>query len=347
MTTSITLNGRFYSHRPTGMQRYALELVSRLGNHMEVVRPKHALRGGLGHLWEQVYLPLATGRKLLWSPNNTGPITVSRQVCTIHDLIPLDRPQWFTPKFVALYRWLMPRLVSNLQHMVAISEFTKQRIIENFQVDPSKISVVPNGVDQAFQPASPERILQMRQELGIEDKPYVLCVSSLEPRKNLKALLQAWKCLPPQVQKEFQLVLAGAKGSSAVFGDAGISDPPPGAIFTGYVAQDMLPVLYSGASVFAYPSLYEGFGLPPLEAMACGVPVLTSNTSSIPEVVGNSGVLVDPEDIDSIANGLLRLMTDESLRADLSARGLQRARLLSWDRTAEQTWQILERAAAA
>ena len=345
--TTITLNGRFYSHRPTGMQRYALELVSRIGSHMDVVRPKHALRGGLGHLWEQLYLPLLTGRKLLWSPNNTGPISVSRQVCTIHDLIPLDHPEWFTPKFVALYRWLMPRLVGNLQHIVAISEFTKIRIIENFKVNPAKISVVPNGVDHAFQPSSPERVTRMRKELGLGEKPYVLCVSSVEPRKNLGALLKAWTALPSKVQKEFQLVLAGAKGSSAVFGDAGLGEPPSGAIFTGYVAQETLPALYSGASIFAYPSLYEGFGLPPLEAMACGVPVLTSNTSSIPEVVGDAGVLVHPEQIDSIVDGLLRLMTDESLRSELAVRGLERAKLLSWDRTAEQTWKILERAAAA
>ncbi len=345
--TTITLNGRFYSHRPTGMQRYALELVSRIGSHLNIVRPKHALRGGLGHLWEQLYLPLATGRKLLWSPNNTGPITVSRQVCTIHDLIPLDHPEWFAPKFVALYRWLMPRLAANLQHMVAISEFTKTRLIENFQVDPAKISVVPNGVDRSFQPAGPERIAEMRKTLKLSEKPYVLCVSSVEPRKNLKALLKAWTCLPANMQKEFQLVLAGAKGSSAVFGDAGLGEPPPGAVFTGYVAQEYLPALYSGASIFAYPSLYEGFGLPPLEAMACGVPVLTSNTSSIPEVVGDAGVLIDPESTDAIADGLSRLMADESLRSQLATRGWQRAQLLSWDRTAEQTWQILERAAAA
>src|SRR3954465_12595712 len=131
---NIKLNGRFYCHRPTGMQRYALELVNRIGNKLDVVRPTRSLRGGLGHLWEQVYLPFATGNGLLWSPNNTGPISVSRQVCTIHDLIPIDRPEWFSRQFVTLYRWLMPRLAANLQHIIAISEFTKSRIIENFQI---------------------------------------------------------------------------------------------------------------------------------------------------------------------------------------------------------------------
>jgi glycosyltransferase involved in cell wall biosynthesis len=343
----IKLNGRFYSHRPTGMQRYALELVSRIGDRLEVLRPKHALRGGLGHLWEQVYLPVATGRGLLWSPNNTGPLSVARQVCTVHDLIPLDHPEWFNPRFVALYRWLMPRLMTRLQHIVAISEFTRQRLLHLFDIDPSKITVIPNGVDKSFQPAPPDRIRQVRASLGLGDKPYVLCVSSFEPRKNLKGLLAAWAALPASIRNQFQLVLTGARGSGKVFGDAGIGEPPVGAIFTGYVAQEDLPALYSGAEIFAYPSLYEGFGLPPLEAMASGVPVLTSKTSSIPEVVADAGVLVDPADIDSIQEGLYRLMTNEQLRRELSERGLNRAQSLSWDRTADETWRILEREAAA
>ena len=343
---AIKLNGRFYSHRPTGMQRYALELVSRIGDRLQVLRPKHSLRGGLGHLWEQVYLPVATGSGLLWSPNNTGPLGVSHQVCTVHDLIPLDHPEWFNPRFVALYRWLMPRLMARLQHIIAISEFTKRRLLHLFNVDAAKITVVPNGVDGLFRPAPLARVRRVRASLQLGDKPYVLCVSSFEPRKNLKALLAAWAALPSSIRSEFQLVLAGARGSSKVFGDAEIVEPPPGAIFTGYVSQEDLPALYSGAEIFAYPSLYEGFGLPPLEAMAAGVPVLTSNSSSIPEVVGDAGVLVDPADIDSIREGLYRLMTKEALRKELSERGLNRARTMSWDRTAGETWRILEREAA-
>lgn len=343
---AIKLNGRFYSHRPTGMQRYALELVERLGNRLEVVRPRHPLRGGLGHLWEQVYLPLANGSGFLWSPNNTGPLSVARQVCTVHDLIPLDHPEWFNPRFVALYRWLMPRLMTRLQHIIAISQFTKDRLINLFNLDAAKITVIPNGVDHSFRPAAAEQIRRVRDALGLGDKPYVLCVSSFEPRKNLKGLLAAWAALPGSIRNEFQLVLSGARGSSKVFGDSGVGEPPPGAVFTGYVPQEDLPALYSGAEIFAYPSLYEGFGLPPLEAMASGVPVLTSKTSSIPEVVGNAGMLVDPADIDSIRDGLERLMTDEQLRKDFADRGLKRAQTMSWDRTADETWRILKREAA-
>jgi glycosyltransferase involved in cell wall biosynthesis len=343
---TITLNGRFYSHRPTGMQRYAIELVSRFGERLEVIRPHRPLRGGFGHVWEQVYLPLATRKRLLWSPNNTGPLSISRQVCTIHDLIPLDHPEWFNPRFVALYKWLMPRLVAQLQHVIAISEFTKLRLIEHFQIDPVKVSVVPNGVDSAFRPCPPERVKEVRKRIGLGEKPYVLCVSSLEPRKNLKRLLDAWARLPHALHNEYQLVLAGAKGNAAVFGDAGLEDPPPNAMFTGYVAQEDLPALYSGAVLFAYPSLYEGFGLPPLEAMACGVPVVTSGTSSIPEVTDGAAITVDPKNLESVTEGLRELMTNESLRSSLAERGLRRAAQLSWDTTARKTWAILEREAA-
>ena len=343
----IKLNGRFYSHtHPTGMQRYALEMVSRVGGGLEIVRPGPSLKGGMGHLWEQAYLPVAARKSLLWSPNNTGPVAVSRQVVTIHDLIPLDHPEWFSPRFVALYRWLLPRLVHKAQHLVAISEFTRLRLIEGLRVDSSKITVIPNGVDKAFRPQTPERINQVRKALNLGDKPYVLCVGSVEPRKNLKGLLAAWAQLPFNIRKEYNLVLAGKSGRKEVFGDAGLDHVPEGAMFTGYVAQEDLPPLYSGAAVFAYPSLYEGFGLPPLEAMASGVPVVTSNNSSIPEVVGDAGVLVDPSDTQSIAEGLFRLMSREDLRKDYSRRGIERAASLSWDVSAERTWTVLQREAA-
>jgi glycosyltransferase involved in cell wall biosynthesis len=240
----------------------------------------------------------------------------------------------------------MPRLVAQLQHVIAISEFTKRRLLEHFQIDPTKISVVPNGVDSVFRPYPVERVKEVRKRIGLGEMPYVLCVSSLEPRKNLKRLLEAWARLPHALHDDHQLVLAGAKGNAAVFGDAGIENPPPSTKFTGYVAQEDLPALYSGAILFAYPSLYEGFGLPPLEAMACGVPVVTSDTSSIPEVTDGAAITVDPMNTEAIAEGLRELMTNENLRSSLAERGLKRAAQLSWDTTARKTWAILEREAA-
>jgi glycosyltransferase involved in cell wall biosynthesis len=342
----IKVNGRFYAHRPTGMQRYALEVSKRFPASARIVRPRRALRGSAGHMWEQLYLPLATGGDLLWSPNNTGPLAVSRQICTIHDVIPLDRPEWFATNFVALYRWLLPRLTKKLQHIIAISHFTKSRVVNLFGIDANKVTVIPNGVDAAFRPHTPEEIQELRTALGLDRRPYVLCVGSVEPRKNLKTLLRAWTMLSKWARDEHQLVIAGPEGNSVVFRDAGIGEVPPGVRFTGYVAQEQLPVLYAGAAVFVYPSLYEGFGLPPLEAMASGVPVVTSGTSSIPEVVGQGAVLVNPDEPEDIAKHLECVLANEDLRRSLSERGLARARELTWESTAVQTWRVLAEQAA-
>jgi len=347
MASEIKVNGRFCSHRPTGMQRYALEVSARCPSQPHIVRPRRGLKGALGHAWEQMYLPLATGRDLLWSPNNTGPLAVRRQVCTIHDLIPLDHPEWFSPNFVSLYRWLLPRLATKLRRIIAISEFTKLRIMELLGVNGQLISVIPNGVDTAFCPQSSEPIALVRQKLGLGSRPYALCVGSLEPRKNVKTLLRAWTLLPAALQSEVQLVLAGPKGNLGVFRDAGIGELPKDVLLTGYVPQEDLPALYAGAAAFVYPSLYEGFGLPPLEAMACGTPVVTSSTSSIPEVVGDAAVTVNPESAEEIAYGIEQILTKESLRRRLAQRGLERAQALTWDRTAQLTWHLLAQEAAA
>jgi len=150
--TRIALKARFRSHRPTGMQRYALELSSRFAAYLDPLVPERPLKGPSGHLWEQLYLPAAVGGRLLWSPNNTGPLAVAKQVCTIHDLIPLDHPEWFSRKFSQWYRWLLPRLAKRVRQIIAISEFTKCRIVELLGVPPEKIAVIPNGVNARFSP---------------------------------------------------------------------------------------------------------------------------------------------------------------------------------------------------
>jgi len=337
---AIALNARFYSHVPTGMQRYALEMAKRFAEELFVVRPRRPLRGTEGHAWEQLYLPIASRGRLLWSPNNTGPLGVSRQVCTIHDIIPIDRPEWFSPRFSAWYNWRLPKLVHRVQHLIAVSEFTKQRLVERLGVAPSKVTVVWNGVDAQFTPRSSDEIEHMRRVLGISSRQYLLSVGSLEPRKNLRALLTAWRRIAPELPRDIDLVVVGAKGASQVFSDAKLGEIPPRVCLTGYVAQEQLPALYSGAMALVYPSLYEGFGLPPLEAMACGTPVVTSGTTSLPEVVGDSAVLVDPLSPDSIAEGIQRIVLDAPLRDQLRENGLLRARGITWDRAVTETRKI-------
>ena len=339
--TEIALNARFYAHRPTGMQRYALQLARRFADRIQPLRPARPLRGVTGHLWEQLYLPSAVGGRLLWSPNNTGPLAVGRQVCTIHDLIPLDHPEWFNRRFSAWYEWLLPKLAKKIQHIIAISQFTKHRIVDRLGVRPEKVTVIPNGVDERFSPRTPEEIQAVRRSLGINAPAYILYVGSLEPRKNLRRLLQAWARVQPSLAAEVELVVAGAKGSSRVFESARLDLLPPRVQFTGYVSDEQLPCLYSGALALVYPSLYEGFGLPPLEAMACGTPVVTSNGTSLPEVAAGVAVLVDPEDIDSIAEGIRRVVASSALRDNMRRIGLERASRTTWDCTAQRTLELL------
>ncbi|MDQ6706963.1 MAG: glycosyltransferase family 4 protein [Acidobacteriota bacterium] len=337
----IALNSRFYAHRPTGMQRYALELAARFGGNIQQIRPDRPLKGAAGHLWEQVYLPAALRGRMLWSPNNTGPLAVANQVCTFHDLIPLDRPEWFNPRFAAWCQWLLPRLARKVRRIISVSEFTKQRIVERCGIDASKITVIPNGVDARFHPRPAGEIAAMRESLGIGGAPYLLCVGSVEPRKNLPRLLNAWSSALAKMPEDVQLVVAGAKGAPLVFSNVAVGKLPARVRLTGYVNDQQLPALYSGAMALVYPSLYEGFGLPPLEAMACGVPVITSNGTSLPEVVGDAAVLADPSDIESISEAILRVTRDESLRKAMRAKGLARAERYRWDAVASKTWQVL------
>jgi glycosyltransferase involved in cell wall biosynthesis len=340
-TSSIALNARFYSHAPTGMQRYGIEMANRLDDLLKVLKPASPLKGAKGHLWEQMYLPTAAGKRLLWSPNNTGPLAVAHQVCTIHDIIPIEHPEWFSSEFSGWYQWLMPKLVDRVQHIIAVSHFTKQRLVERFAIKPEKVSVVWNGVDASFRPRPLREIEHTKKEAGIQSPRYVLSLGSLEPRKNLKRLLTAWERILPELPEDVELVVAGAKGASKVFAESKIDRIPGRVNFTGYIPQDHLPALYSGATALVYPSLYEGFGLPPLEAMACGCPVVTSNCTSLPEVVGDDAILVDPFDEESIAEGLFRIIVRPHLREQLSRRAFNRVEPMSWEASAAKTRAIL------
>lgn len=339
---AIALNARFHVHRPTGMQRYALEVSRRLAGRLDPVRPEKNLRGMMGHLWEQFYLPTAVKGRLLWSPNNTGPLAVTRHVCTIHDLIPLDRPEWFSPRFASWYGWLMPRLARRLMHVIAVSQFTKERVMDRLEVPEDRITVIPNGIDERFQPRPVEDVERVCRRFGLRRRSYVLSVGSLEPRKNLRRLLEAWSRVCNDIPREIELVVVGSRGDARVFQQVDLDEPPPRVRFTGYVDDEDLPGLYSGSLVFVYPSLYEGFGLPPLEAMACGSAVVTSRGTSIDEVVGDSAILVDPYSVDSIAEGVRTAIGggDDLLHA-LRKSGETRVRRLTWDRTARETLRVL------
>ena len=341
----IRVNTRILQAPLTGVQRYLNEVLSAWPGPPPVFvsPPDFAARGPQAHLWEQTVLPLRVRGQLLWSPVHSGPVAYRNQVVTVHDVVPLDHPEWLNRNFARWYRWMLPRLVNNARHVIAISEFTRQRIMATTGISEKKISVVANGVGQAFRPASEQQIKDMRDHLGLPEAPYLLSVGSLEPRKNLSRLLQAWQQALPQVPSDWQLVVAGAAGNQRVFADAGLRDWPERVQVLGRVDDQWMPALYSAAECFVYLSLYEGFGLPPLEAMACGTPVLVSDIQVMSEVLGEHAIRVLPQDVDAIASALQQVTQDADLRQHLAQGATVHAEAFSWQKTAEQTCAILRR----
>jgi glycosyltransferase involved in cell wall biosynthesis len=268
-------------------------------------------------------------------------------VVTVHDVVPLDHPEWLNPRFAMVHRWLLPRIVRRAAHVITVSQFTRSRLIEHTGIQPEKVSAVYNGADSRFCPQPPEAILAMRAELGLPGKRYVLALGSIEPRKNMSRLLDAWRRVVARLPDDLWLVIAGARGRALVYRPVLLNNIPARVHFTGHVPDRLIPALYSGATVFAYLSMYEGFGLPPLEAMACGVPVITGNRTSLPEVIGDGGTMVNPFDIDEIAAKLEQLVSDEELRRSLAARGLERSELFSWQKASDATLRILSEVAAS
>ncbi|MGH9525071.1 MAG: glycosyltransferase family 4 protein [Terriglobales bacterium] len=326
-----------------GVPRYLQELLPHVPG-LALLRPEAAarrIRGGY-LCWEQVVLPTQLRGRLLWSPGGTGPLVVRHQVVTIHDVVALEFPEWVERHLGAWYRYLVPRLVRSSRHVVAISAFTRSRLLALTGVAPSRVTVVLHGVDPRFRPQPGAEVLRVRTAAGLSANPYILAVGTREPRKNLARLFAAWEAVQSRFP-EVELVIAGMQGSRRDFGRQAPERLPARTRLLGHVADADLPSLYSGAQAFAYPSMYEGFGKPPLEAMACGVPVIAGNRTAIPEIVGGAGLLVEPEDVAAIAGALARLLASRDLRTELSARGLARAAQFRWCGAAAATRAILDR----
>ena len=313
-----------------------MSLLPHLPAELGSVRPRRALQGIKGHIWEQFYLPTQLRNRLLWSPGNTGPLGVSQQVVTVHDTSVLDHPEWFERKFAFWYSALLPRLIRKVRAIITVSEFSKSRILRFTGVDPKRVHVIHNGVDQRFCPVDRKTVKDVTSGLGLSD-PYVLFVGSLEPRKNLKLLLEAWR------RDRFEGVTLAVVGTAGhLFQQFQLDSMPPGVRFLGRVEDDLLPSLYSGAAAFVYGSVYEGFGLPPLEALACGCPVAVSDIPPHREVCGQAAVYFDPysrEDLSHKLQHVLRL--NEAERTSVANQTIKRASLYRWETAAAKTWQIL------
>jgi glycosyltransferase involved in cell wall biosynthesis len=331
----------------TGTQRYTQELLERWSNDVARIAPAKLSRGFSGHAWEQLLLPSKVGDRLLFSPSNSGPLGVKKQVLTIHDVSVFDCPETFASRFAAWYQFLLPRLARSVRQIITVSEFSKERILRYTSVAPDKVVVIPAGVSSRFRPGAIADFEAASSSLNLPSRQYVLVVGSLEPRKNLPRLLRAWARVQSCLPKELWLVVVGDTGSARVFSRTKLANLPPRVFLAGRVNESLLPSLYAGALAVAFVSLYEGFGSPLVEAMASGVPVLAGNRSSSPEVVGDAGMTVDPENEEEIAEGIRALVESSSLRQEMHQRGLLRARRFSYDNAAQKTWQVLEMAASS
>lgn len=341
----IVCNARNLGDTLTGVQRYTAELLAQFPEPPRIVKPHRPLHGFAGHLWEQFALPGRLGSEFLWSPSNSGPLAVRRQAVTVLDMSALDHPEWMSRKFASWYRFLLPRLIDRVRMVLTISEFSRTRILHYCPGAEEKVHVTLLAADDRFSRTNDEAIAAARHALGIPTPHYLVMLGSLQPRKNLARVVKVWSRVSRRLPDDVWLVLAGAKGKSLVFRDAGLDHLPPRVHLTGYVPDEMLPALYSGALASIYLSLYEGFGFPALEALGCGTPTLASNTTSLPEVVGNAALTVNPLDEEAIEAAILALVEDSALRERLSRDGLQRAADFSWKRAAAETWHLLTEAA--
>lgn len=280
---------------------------------------------------------------VLFVPAHVVPLLHPPTVVTIHDVGYRVFPAAHTARRRLELELTTYWSVRAARHVLTISQATKRDLVAWYGVDPQRITVTHLGVSAGFAPpADPQAIAEVRMRYGIHRRPYVLYIGTVQPRKNLVRVIDAL-ARTLTAGYDLDLVIAGKQGwlSEPIVRRAAELGITHHVHFTGYVADTDLPALLAGAQAFVFPSLYEGFGMPVLEAMACGTPVITSTMSSLPEVAGDAALLVDPLDTDAIARAIMRLFDDENLRTDLRWRGLARVRQFTWEECARRTLEVL------
>ncbi|MCL4532304.1 MAG: glycosyltransferase family 4 protein [Actinobacteria bacterium] len=363
----IAIDARLVSYIQGGTSRYTVSLVRAMAalgtSHELVVLEGRKARGNPGwpedverrrlrtpphHRYEQLTLPLellALGADLLHSPDFIPPFRrPCRSVITIHDLAFLRYPGLLTQESAGYYGQV-GRAVESAEQIIAVSEATRRDILELLKVDPAKITVVYEAAADDCIPLSETEVAAHRRRLELPER-FILFVGTIEPRKNLALLLKAFARVWEKLR--VPLVVVGRNGwlYETVFQTRDLLGFGDEVMFVGPVDGEQLVYYYNCAACLVLPSLYEGFGLPVLEAMACGTPVVTSNVSSLPEIVGNGGLTVDPSDQDGLADAIVRVLSEDELHSRLSQQGIQRARRFSWDRAARETFAVYRKALA-
>jgi len=282
---------------------------------------------------------LAPRYNLYWQPNfiPNHSIKADKIVATVHDFSWEIYPEFQPEERVKYFQKYFYSSIEKCNHIITGSQFTKREIMQRVDISPDKISVIYHGVNHTvFYPRT----------LKKPEQKYILAVGSIEPRKNLKNLLLAYSMLDENFRDEYHLILVGASGWSndEILND--IKNLSKWVHYSGYVSDEALAELYGNAALFIYPSIYEGFGIPPLEAMACGAPVIASNASTLPEVCANAAYYVDPLDIKTIKEGIVKVLSDEELQKTLIAKGLEHAKEFSWGKSALQHQAVFEKVLA-
>lgn len=333
----VTIDGRALVPARSGIGVHTAEIAGRLdvsppptiASHAEITN-RQAIehcrfrvdRAPNGIVWQQFVLPHIADSGVLWGPFGTIPITLRiPAVVTLHDFSSITMPGRHRLKTIASFNLFIGRSLDKARGIAAVSRGVAEEAVRWFGVSRSRIEIVPNGVDEFFHP-------------GGEEGDFILFVGTLEPRKGIDLLLGVWWSLP---EPRPPLLICGDPGWGV--------RKPDGVQMTGWVSREQLRSLYQRARIFVYPSRYEGFGIPPLEAMACGAPVIATRTGAIGEYAKDAALLIDPGDGDALREALLRLIGDPALRRDLRARGIERAQQYRWDRSAQLMTELLAEAA--
>jgi len=348
----LVVNARFLTQRMTGVQRYAAEIsrcLKSLAPAARFVCPRNVVAADLaetlraepfgwltGHLWEQIELPAflrRNGSPVLLNLANTAPVRYIRSFLTIHDVSHLRNPNWFSFAYRTVYRILTPLAARRAVYLFTDSLFSKAEIRELLAIPEDKIGIIPCAVSDSLFRLSD-------QPLPNRYGRYALAVSSLDPRKNFERLLEAFSRLDIP---DCKLVLVG--GENPIFGHSKLAHNSDNrrVVFAGYVSDPDLAALYRHALCLVYPSLYEGFGMPPLEAMAFGCPVIAANAASLPEACGPAAVYCDPLDPGDIAAKIETVLKNEAIRNELRRKGLEQVRSFSWEQSAKEILSAIHR----